>query len=56
MTVGREISQSHCETVMRSREAPRSTWTVRRGGRVASLPAEGSSQQRIRDCSRSLHE
>ncbi len=24
--------------------------------RAASLPAEGSSQQRIRDCSRSAHE
>ena len=25
-------------------------------GRAASLPAEGLSQQRIRDCSRSVHE
>ena len=27
-----------------------------RDGHAASLPAEGSSQQRIRDCSRSAHE
>jgi len=38
MTVRREIAQSRCETGMRRREAPRRTWTVRRGSERRACP------------------
>jgi len=56
MTFRREIAQSRCETAMRSREGPEAYLNSTSRARAASLPAEGSSQQGIRDSSKSAHE
>ena len=64
MTVLREIAQSRCEMGAWSREGGREAYSRqyvdRLSGEPARLAAErqrpGLSEQRIRDCSRSVHE
>ncbi|CAE6748162.1 hypothetical protein NSPZN2_30037 [Nitrospira defluvii] len=56
MTVRRELAKPRRETGARSREDPRHTRAVRRGAEGASPPAAGLSEQRVGECSRSVHE
>ncbi len=56
MTVRGEVAQPPGKTGTWSPEQPRQTGHSPSRLRGASLPAEDSSPQRIRDCSRSAHE
>jgi len=62
MAVHHEIAQSHGETGAWSRKGPKHTWNSMSRDWAANPPActpsearAGLSQQRIRDCSRSVH-